>query len=34
MTKTIVVLGAGAMGSAMCTPLTQAGWEAVNSVNR
>ncbi|MGL5248852.1 MAG: NAD(P)H-dependent glycerol-3-phosphate dehydrogenase [Brooklawnia sp.] len=27
MTKTIVVLGAGAMGSAMCTPLTQAGWE-------
>lgn len=28
MNKTIVVLGAGAMGSAMCTPLTTAGWEA------
>lgn len=27
MTKTIVVLGAGAMGSAMCTPLTTSGWE-------
>lgn len=27
MNKTIVVLGAGAMGSAMCTPLTQSGWQ-------